>query len=109
MSSVFEVLFVFLFVVMSVLSSWEEMDIPVELLAYNVWASKDDKTGILNVGMDICDRLFLKEQLLKNENMINEDKWEKSTDQNMRFFKWMIKILFLVIHPYKKFEILKRG
>ena len=36
MSSVFEVLFLFWFVVMYLLSSWDEMDVCVELLAYDV-------------------------------------------------------------------------
>ena len=29
------------------------MDVRVELLVYNVWADEDDKTGFLNVGVDI--------------------------------------------------------
>ena len=49
----FEVLLFFLFVVMSLLSSWDEMDICVELLADDVWASEDDKIGFLSVGVDI--------------------------------------------------------
>ena len=55
-------LFLFWFVVMSLLSSWDEMDVPVELLAYNVWAAEDDKTGFLSVGLDISDQLYLKER-----------------------------------------------
>ena len=47
---------------MYLLSSWDEIDVPVELLAYNVWAAEDDKTGFLSVGVDIFDRLYLKEQ-----------------------------------------------
>ena len=47
-----------LILVISLLSSWDEMDVRVELLAYNVWASKDDKIGFLNVGVDIYDRLY---------------------------------------------------
>ena len=62
MSSVFEVLFLFWLVEMSLLSSLDEMDVPVELLAYNVWAAEDDKTGFLSVGVDIFDQLFLKER-----------------------------------------------
>ena len=61
MSSVFEVLFLFLFLVLSLLSSWNDMDVCVELLADDTWAAKDDKTGILSVGVDISDRLYLKE------------------------------------------------
>ena len=38
------------------------MDVPAELLPYNVWAAEDDKTGFLSVGLDIFDRLYLKER-----------------------------------------------
>ena len=38
------------------------MDVCVELLAYNVWAAEDDKTGFLSVGVDIFDQIYLKEQ-----------------------------------------------
>ena len=37
------------------------MDVPIELLADDVWADKDDKTGFLSVGVDIFDQLYLKE------------------------------------------------
>ena len=47
---------------MSLLSSWDDMDVPVELLAYNVWAAKYDKTGFLSVGMNIFYLLSLKER-----------------------------------------------
>ena len=47
---------------MSLLSSWDEMDFPVELLAYNVWADEDYKKGFLSVGVDIFNRLYLKER-----------------------------------------------
>ena len=60
MSSVFEVLFLFLFVVMSLLSSWDEMGVPVELLAYNVWAAEDDKRAFLSVGVDFLINYFWK-------------------------------------------------
>ena len=49
---------------MSLLSSWDDMDIPVELLAYDVWAAEDDKTGFLSVGVDIFDWLYLKERTI---------------------------------------------
>ena len=44
---------------MSLLSSWDEMDVPVELLANEVWAVEDDKTGFLSVGVYIFDQLYL--------------------------------------------------
>ena len=58
MSSVFEVLLFFLFVVMSLLSLWDDMDVGIKLLADDVWAAEDDKTGFLSVGVDIFDRLY---------------------------------------------------
>ena len=38
------------------------MDVPFKLLANNVWAAEDDKTGFLSVGADIFYRLYLKER-----------------------------------------------
>ena len=46
---------------MSLLSSWDEMNVCVELLADYVWAAEYDKTDFLSVGVDIYDRLYLKE------------------------------------------------
>ena len=60
MSSVFEVFFLFLFIVMSLLSGWDNMDVHFELLAYDVWEAEDDKTDFLSVEVDSFDRLFLK-------------------------------------------------
>ena len=62
MSSVFEVLFLFWFVVLSLLSSWDEMDVRVKLIVYDVWAAEYDKTGFLSVEVDGFNRLFLKKQ-----------------------------------------------
>ena len=36
------------------------MDVPVELLADDVWEAEYDKTNFLSVGVDIFDQLFLK-------------------------------------------------
>ena len=47
---------------MSLLSSWDEIYFCVKLLADDVWAAEDDKTGFLIVGMDIFDRLYLKKR-----------------------------------------------
>ena len=38
------------------------MKVRVKLLVYNVWAAEEDKTGFLSVGVDIFDRLYLKER-----------------------------------------------
>ena len=45
---------------MSLLSSWDDMDVPVDLLGYDVWADEYDKTGFLSVELDIFDWLYLK-------------------------------------------------
>ena len=47
---------------MFLLSSWDDMDVHVELLSDDVWAAEDDKTGFLSVGMDIFECLYLKER-----------------------------------------------
>ena len=47
---------------MSLLSSWDEMNVLVELLAYNVWAAEDDKIGFLSIGVYIFYQLFLMER-----------------------------------------------
>ena len=59
MSSVFEVVFLFLFLVLSLLSSLDKMDVRVELLTDDVWSADDDKTGFLNVGEDCFGQLYL--------------------------------------------------
>ena len=61
-SSVFKVLFLFWFVVMSLLSNRDDMNICVESLADDVCAAEDDKTGLLSVGANIFDQLYLKER-----------------------------------------------
>ena len=61
-SSIFEMLFLLWFAVMSLLSSWDEMDVHVELLADDVWAAEDDIRGSLSIGVDILDQLYLKER-----------------------------------------------
>ena len=38
------------------------MDVPVELLADDIWAAEDDKRGLLIVVVDILDWLYLKER-----------------------------------------------
>ena len=58
MSYVCEVLFLFWFVVMPLLSRWDDMGGGIELLADDVWAAEDDRTGLLIVGLDIFDRLY---------------------------------------------------
>ena len=38
------------------------MDVRVELLADDVWAAEDDKTGFFSVEVDSFDQLFLKKK-----------------------------------------------
>ena len=80
---------------MFLLSSWDDMDVRVELLADDVWAAEDDKTGFLSVGVNIFNILYLKERPIflpmvqistRKRKMINEDKLEISTNRNMRCF-----------------------
>ena len=47
---------------MSLLSSRDEMDVRVELLADDVWSSENDKIGFLSVEIDSFDQLYLKER-----------------------------------------------
>ena len=61
-SSVFEILFLFWYVVMSLLSSWDEIDVRVKLLADDIWAAEDDKTDSLSVKFDSFYQLYLKER-----------------------------------------------
>ena len=44
---------------MPLLSSWDNMDFPVELLADDSWAAEDDKTGLLNVEVECFGKLYL--------------------------------------------------
>ena len=43
---------------MYLLSSWDEIDVCIELLADDVWAAEDDNTGFLSVEVDSFDWLF---------------------------------------------------
>ena len=58
MASVCKVLFLFWFVVMSLLSRWDYIDGGIGLLADGMWAAEDDKTGFLSVGVDIFDWIY---------------------------------------------------
>ena len=53
-------MFLFWFLVMSLLSSLDEKDVRVKLLADDLWEAEDDKRDFLSVGVDTFDRLFLK-------------------------------------------------
>ena len=44
---------------MSLLSSWDDMYVPVKLLADYAWAAEDNKKGFLSVGVDSFNRLFM--------------------------------------------------
>ena len=49
---VFEVLFLFLLVIMCLLSSLDNIDVRVEILADDAQEAEDDKTGFFSVGVD---------------------------------------------------------
>ena len=58
MSSVFEMLSLFWFVVMSLSSSWDKMDVHVKLLADGVWSAEDDMIVSLSAGVDISESII---------------------------------------------------
>ena len=60
MSSIFEVLLLFWFVVIYFLSRWDEMDVRVKLLADDVRESEYDKNSFLSVEVVIFNQLFFK-------------------------------------------------
>ena len=45
---------------MYLLSGWDEMDVRVKLIANDLWAAEDDKTGSFSVEVDSFDQLYLK-------------------------------------------------
>ena len=57
------------------------MNVHVKLLADDVWAAEEDKTGFLSVGVDIFDRLHFKEQPISfpmvtmSTKKLKYDKW----------------------------------
>ena len=48
-------------VLLSSFSSWDDIIVCDKLVVYDVWFAEDDNTGFLSVGMNISDRLYLKE------------------------------------------------
>ena len=75
---------------MSLFSSWDEMDVRVELIADDLWSAEDDKTGFLSFEVDSFDQLYWKERPISlpmvkigtiKQNMRNEDKRESSKIQ----------------------------
>ena len=109
MSSIFEVLFLFWFVVVFLLSSWDDMDVCVELLLDDAWAAEDDKTSFLSVGVDILDQLNLKERPISLPKVLisakkrKYEKWgqvRKLTKSKYDIFSSMIKIICFVIPPF---------
>ena len=109
MSSIFEVLFLFWFAVLSLLSSLDEMDVCVELLADDVWASEDDKTGFFSFEVHIFDPLYLKERPISLPMVpmstinLKYEKWGqlwKINKSKYEILLWTIKVLCFVIPPY---------
>ena len=113
MSSVFEMLFLIRFLVIYLLSSWDDMDVRVELLADDVWSAEYDKTGSLFVENDSFESITFERTtdfpcpwckvVTKNENMRNKDNLESSTNRNMTFFYESSKYyIWLSPPPYGK-------
>ena len=61
MSSVFEVLFLFWLVITCLLSSLEDIDARVKLLADYVWEAEYDKTDFFSVGVDNSDQFSIRD------------------------------------------------
>ena len=81
MSYVFEMLFLFLLVVMCLLSSLDNIYICVKLLADDVWEAEDYKTVSLNVGVKSFDWLFLKHDQFPCP-------WCKLVLKNQKYDQW---------------------
>ena len=66
---------------MCLLSSLDEIDSLVELLAYDVWDNEDDKSGFLDLWVDSFDQLLFRIRpmslpMVKNSNKNQKyDKW----------------------------------
>ena len=45
------------------------MDVPVKLIAEDVWVAEDDKTGFLSVGVDSFESIFF----VKTTNFLAHD------------------------------------
>ena len=58
MPSIFDTSFLFWLVVICLLSSLDEIDVCVKLLADYIWETEYDKTGFLSVGLDNFDGFF---------------------------------------------------
>ena len=74
-------LFLFWLVVMCLLSSIDEIDVRVWLLADDVWEAEDDKTGFLSVGEDSFYQLFLYKQPMPFPMVQNSNK-------NWKYDEW---------------------
>ena len=103
---------VFWIAVLSLCSSWYDIIVHVKVVVYDVWCPEDDNTGFLSVGVDIFDRLYLKERpiSLPMVPMITikqiYDKWDyvRKFDNNWSMWKcwWIIKILCFGYPPLWK-------
>ena len=111
MSSVCEVLFLFWFVVIYLLSSWDDMEGGIELLTDGVWAAEDDKTGFLSVGVGIFDQLYFQERPISlpmvpmSTIKPKYEKWAQLRKLNkleIWDFLWMIKMYFWLYPPLLK-------
>ena len=58
-SSIFDMYDVFWIALLSLFSRWYDIIDCVELVVHDVWFAQDDNTGLLSVGLDIFDQLYL--------------------------------------------------
>ena len=103
---------------MSLLSHRYDMDGGIELLADDVWAAEDDKTGFLSVGVDILDPLYFQERpiSLPIVPMITikrkYDKWAEMGKLNKLeiwdFFDEWSKYIYL-LYPLLKTSKIEKG
>ena len=103
--------YVFWISVLSLFSSWYDIIVRVELVVYGVWCDEDDNTGFLSVGVDIFDRLYLKERLISlpmvpmSTTKQIYDKWDyvSKIDKNRSMWKfwWIIGIVCQKIEKWQ--------
>ena len=94
--------------VMSSFSSWDDIIVHVKLLVYYVLFAKDDNTGFLSVGVDIFDRLYLKEWpislpmvSMSSIKQIYPPLWKNSKNRKMsNNMFWLMLKIFSLIDPF---------
>ena len=82
---------------MSLLSSWDYMDVPVKLLVDYIWATEDDKQVSWMLDWIVTVNYICKygqypwpscKLVLKQNIYINKDKWDSWTNEKWRSKSW---------------------